>query len=140
MEIIYNLSIQQLEQLHQLYKQEWWAAERTLKETQKCVNGSQISIACVDQDQRLIGFVRVITDFTFKALVLDLIISKPYRGRGLADTLMHLVTSHKELLNVKHFELYCRPELEKFYARYGFSTELGNIRLMRLTNSVSTLV
>jgi len=36
------------------------------------------------------------------------------------------------LSRVKHFELYCLPELEPFYESFGFSTEAGGVRLMRL--------
>jgi len=135
MEIIYNLSSRQIEQLHQLYQKEWWTDKRSLDETSHCVAGSQICIACIDEQQNLMGFVRVLTDFTFKALIFDLVVAKPHRGKGLANKLLKLVKSHKDLTEVKHFEPYCRPELEKYYEQYGFSTEVDNIRLMRYVKS-----
>jgi hypothetical protein len=44
---------------------------------------------------------------------------------------MERLVSHPDLARVKHFELYCLPELIPFYERWGFSTEVGEIVLMR---------
>jgi len=131
MEIIYQLSVNQIEDLHNLYKDEWWTANRTFEDTKKCVKGSQICIGLIDENKTLIGFVRVITDFTLKALILDLIVEKNCRGQGLSKKLMSLIKAHEDLIDVKHFELYCLPELEIFYSQFGFSADVGGIRLLR---------
>jgi hypothetical protein len=47
---------------------------------------------------------------------------------------MSLVKNHDKLVKVKHFELYCLPELEIFYKNLGFSTDVGGIKLMRCSN------
>jgi len=135
MEVIYELSTNQLESLHSLYKNEWWTKSRTLEETIKCVHGSQVCIGLIEKNNDLIGFVRVLTDFTFKALIFDLIIKSEYRGKGLSKKLMSLVKAHEKLKNVKHFELYCLPELEGFYKQFEFSGEIDGIQLLRYKNA-----
>ena len=45
--------------------------------------------------------------------------------------LIELVLQHPDLAQVKHFELYCLPELGAFHERHGFSTDVGGVRLMR---------
>jgi GNAT superfamily N-acetyltransferase len=80
---------------------------------------------------RLVAFVRVITDFVYKGLVLDVIVDPAYRGTGLGTRLMDEVVEHPELRDVAHLELYCRPELEPFYERWGFTSDLGVLRFMR---------
>jgi ribosomal protein S18 acetylase RimI-like enzyme len=82
----------------------------------------------------LIGFARVLTDFTFKALIFDVIVNPDYRGLGLGDRLVSLIVSHPRLKSVASFELYCLPELIPFYERHGFGDDVGGIRLMRRTN------
>ena len=93
--------------------------------------GSQICIGLTDDTGNLIGFVRVITDYTFKALVFDVIVADAHRGKGLGDHLIKLVLEHPDLARVRHFELYCLPDVGPFYERHGFSTEVGGVRLMR---------
>ena len=44
---------------------------------------------------------------------------------------MKAILGDARLSRVKHFELYCLPELEPYYAAFGFSTDVGGIRLMR---------
>ena len=133
MQLIYELTPTQVESVHGLYKSEWWTKQRTLKETKNCINGSQICIAALDVDGALQGFCRVITDYTFKALIFDVIVSSQYRGHGLGNELMQSIQSHPKLREVKHFELYCLPELVPFYQKHNFTSEVGGIRLMRLT-------
>lgn len=135
MNVIYSLNENHIAQLHELYQQEWWTKGRTLEETKNCVNGSQICIGLVSANDDLIGFARVLTDFTFKALIFDVIVRKNNRKNGLGDRLLTLIKSHEKLQGVKHFELYCLPEMYNFYAKHGFKTNLGEIRLMRLSNA-----
>ncbi len=134
MEVIYQLTDNQIEELCTLYQTEWWASGRTLEETRRCVAGSQICIGIIDEDRSLIGFARVLTDFTFKAFIFDVIISAEHRASGLGSRLIGLIKGHHQLRSVKTFELYCRPELEPFYEKHGFSSEVGSIRLMRQKN------
>jgi len=131
---IYRFTEDHLAQLHALYQQEWWTKDRSLEETKSCVAGSQICIGLTTQNDELIGFARVLTDFTFKALIFDVIVRNDHRKTGLGDKLLSLIKSHQKLGNVKHFELYCLPEMFDFYAKHGFTPEIGEIRLMRHIN------
>lgn len=130
MDVIYELTESHIQDLHNLYKNEWWTNQRTLQQTTQCVEGSQICIGLLDHNT-LIGFVRVITDYTFKALILDLIINNEYRAQDLGAKLMQLVKDHKKLKQVTHFELYCLPELIDYYKQFDFSEEIGGIKLLR---------
>lgn len=131
MHVIYSLSEDHVKQLHSLYGNEWWTNSRTLDETKRCVKGSQIVIGLTDENNVLIAFVRVITDFTFKALIFDLIVDKNFRGKGLSRRLISLVNNHTDLKHVSHFELYCLPELKDLYKKFEFSDELDGIQLLR---------
>jgi len=135
MDAIYLLNEKHIIQLHDLYQKEWWTKGRTLAETTKCVGGSQICIGLVDDNNDLVSFARVLTDYTFKALIFDVIVRRSERGHGLGDELISLVKEHKLLRGVKHFELYCLPEMYSFYAKHGFTADVGKIRLMRQTNA-----
>ena len=118
-------------QLHAFFAREWWTVGRSIEETRRCVEGSQVRIGLLDAAGDLIGFARVVTDYTFKALIFDVIVADAHRGNGLGDRLIELVLEHPDLARVRHFELYCLPDVAPFYERHGFSTEVGGVRLMR---------
>lgn len=132
MKVTYQLSENQIKQLHKLYIQEWLTEERSLEETQKVVRHSQVIIAMVDEKDVLVGFVRVLTDYTFKAMIFDLIVSSNCRRKGIGKRLLALVLGHKSLDAVKHFELYCLEEMGGFYEQFEFSGKLGKLKFMRM--------
>ncbi|HVK98614.1 MAG TPA: GNAT family N-acetyltransferase [Dongiaceae bacterium] len=132
MPILNQLDDSLIPALHQLYQNEWWSKGRTLDETVRCVRGSSLVFACVEEGQ-LIAFARVVTDFVFKAFVFDVIVAESARGTGLGERMIDAVLNHPQLTSVKHVELYCKPELVPFYQRWNFTTELGPIHLMRRT-------
>lgn len=135
MKVIYHFSDNHIKQLNSLYKEVWWGKERTLDDTIRCVAGSQVCIGILDANNNLIGFARVISDFIYKAIIFDVIVSEDSRGNGVGQRLMDLVKNHDELQKVKHFELYCLPEMEAFYSNFGFSTDIDGIKLMRCINT-----
>lgn len=135
MTIIYSFSDNHIKQLYQLYKDVGWGKERSIEGTKNCVQDSQICIGILDKENNLIGFTRILSDFIYKAFIFDVIVSAEHRGNGLGQKLIELVKSHEKLKKVKHFELYCLPEMEAFYSSIGFSTDVGGIKLMRCTNA-----
>jgi len=131
MNIQHQLLAKQVEQLHALYQKESWSKGRTLEETRRCIAGSTLCVALVDDDNNLAAFARVLTDGIFKALIFDVIVDEKYRGQGLGNQVITTIKKHPMLARVKHLELYCLPELEPFYEQQGFNTDVGNMRLMR---------
>ena len=135
MEVIYEFNEKYILQVHSLYQREWWTKGRTLEDTRRCLSGSQICVGVLGASKNLIGFVRVLTDFTFKALIFDVIVEESNRSHGIGEQLIELVKSHPRLVRVKHFELYGLPELFPFYEKQDFTTEVGGIALMRYINA-----
>ena len=131
MQIIYQLNETQIKQLHVLYQNTWWAKERSLDNTRKCVKNSSIIIAITDQDNNLQAFCRILTDYIFKASIFDVIVAEEFQGQGFARKLLELIKTHKDLAEVKHFELYCLPDKIAFYEKYGFTTNVDGMKIMR---------
>ena len=131
MDVCHQLDNKQMEQLHALYQCESWSAGRSLEETQIAVKNSQLCFALVDGEKNLVAFARVLTDYIFKALIFDVIVDGKYRGRGLGNTLVMTIKNYSRLSQVKHFELYCLPELHDFYGKHGFTLNVSDMRLMR---------
>lgn len=128
-----ELSGEQKDDLHELYRNEWWTADRKRADVDDVVEHSDEVFAFYDADtDRLAAFARVLTDYTYKAFVFDLIVAAEFRETGLGDRVMEAVLDAPALASVEHFELYCLPDLVGFYERWGFDDYLGDLRLMRL--------
>jgi len=125
-----RLTDSQAGMLHALYQDEWWTRGRTIEETLTLLRrADHLFGVCEPGTGRLLAFARVLTDGVFKAFVFDVIVAKD--SRGLGSRLMRRILEHPDLREVKHVELACPPELETFYERLGFTTDVGGIRLMR---------
>ena len=95
---------------------------------------SDIIVGAVDGEEDLVGFVRVLTDFVYKATVFDLIVRPDWRGNKLGRVLMNAVITHPALGNVEHLDLNCLPEMCKYYESLGFTSDLGGLSLLRRFN------
>ena len=130
--LIDRLTEEQILDLERLYQAEWWTKGRQLSDVRKMLENTDVITAFCDYDsQKLVAFARVITDYTYKALILDVIVDASYRGKNLGRALMDAIVAHPQLKSVRHFELYCLPELVPFYKKWGFTEELGELRFMR---------
>lgn len=128
-----ELSSEQKDDLHELYLNDWWTSDREREEVDSVVeNSDEVFAFCEPDTGTLVAFARVLTDYTYKAFVFDVIVASRYRGTGLGDRLMDAILDDPALASVRHFELYCLDDLVAFYERWGFSDELGDLRLMRL--------
>ena len=134
-EIREGLERSHLDQLMGLYAAEWWTAGRELPEVESMLAGTDLVVALVHRPSgRLVGLARVLTDFVYQALVLDVIVAEDLRGTGLGAALMEAIVNHPRLASVRTIELACQPELVDFYARWGFTDKVGRSRLMRRTS------
>ncbi len=76
---------------------------------------------------------------THKAMIFDVIVEPRYRKQGLGKKLMDAILSHDKLQKVKHFELYCLPEIVAFYKDYRFEDDLERLVFMRRINPLQYL-
>ena len=131
-EVVHDLNSEQIKALHEMYQMEWWTKGRTLTDVQIMLDNSDVIVAFVGtKDKELIAFLRVLTDYVYKAIIFDVIVKESYRGKHLGNELMNTITEHPSLSKVKHFELYCRPEMIPFYEKWGFTKNLGELHFLR---------
>lgn len=128
--VVSQLNEQQISELVELYKNEFWSNKRTRPEVDKMLAASDIIIGLVDECDRLVAFTRVLTDFVYRAIIFDVIVKPDYRDQGLGKQLLDAVVNHPQLQAVEYLGLYCLPEMVQFYERWGFTTEIGGFQLM----------
>jgi predicted GNAT family N-acyltransferase len=133
-EVISALTEEQIQDLHTMYQSEWWTKGRQLSDIRLMLRHSDLIIAFCDiETKRLVAFARVLTDYVYKASLLDVIVAASHRGQGLGGAVMDRIMNHPALKSVRHLELYCLEEMMPFYQKWGFTEKLGELRFMRKT-------
>jgi len=133
-DVLRTVEANRLPELLELFHTTWWMSDRTLEETSRILEESDIVVALLDRPtDLLVGFARVLTDYVHIALILDVVVSPTHRTTGLGTTLMTTLVEHPSLQPVRSLELVCQPDLIPFYNRWGFTTQVGPSLLMRRT-------
>lgn len=115
--------------LETMYAKEWWTKGRTAERINKMLAGSDVVIGCCNKSNTLVGFARVLTDYTYKAFIFDVIVATEFRSSGLGREILQRILNHPDLAEVVSFELYCPESLIPYYQKNGF--ELSDSRLLR---------
>ncbi len=80
------------------------------------------------QEQKMIGFARVVTDRATFANMVDVFVISEEQGKGLSHYLMQAIDKHPDLQGIRRFTL--TTSTAKFlYKKYGF-TKLNNPSIM----------
>jgi predicted GNAT family N-acyltransferase len=120
-------------ELMDLYRHEWWTNQRRDHDVARMLQHTDLVVGvCTDPGDRLVGFLRVLTDRVYKAVIFDVIVAQSHRGAGLGRRLIEYVLAHPMVAHVAHVELYCKPDLMPFYEQCGFAAPGPEMNFMRL--------
>lgn len=100
-----------------LANESYWASGIPLTVVKKSIENS-LCFGVYEQEKQ-IGFARVISDLATFAWLCDVFILKPYRGLGLGKWLVNCVLSHPELQNLRSWIL-ATQDAHGLYLQYGF--------------------
>ena len=112
------------EQLQILLRQTDWADDRTLDGIQRMLDATYLVLGAWEGD-RLIGFVRTITDGIYRALVDDVIVEESRRRRGIGSERMQGLVKRLRELEIEEVFLRCGGGVAPFYKRHGFEKSHG---------------
>lgn len=128
-----TLEPSRLPDLLELLRTAWWMSDRTPEDVALMLTESDL-VFVLTSAGRVVGFARILTDFTYVALLLDVVVAEDSRGSGYGAALLDAVVEHPRLAVVRSLELVCQPELIPFYRRWGFTDQVGRSLLMRRTS------
>lgn len=118
-----------LQCLHELLRDTYWAKGRTLEHIARAVRAS-FCISAWDSD-RMVGFARLITDFVAHAYLADVIVDPALRRRGIATRLVSALIGH-EAVATCHITLHTR-DAQAVYRPLGFADLASMVRRQRRT-------
>ena len=111
-----------LKDVVRLLKTTYWANKRSPEQIEKSMRNSSC-YGIVTQENKLIGFARVISDYATTWYLCDVIIDPEYRHRGLGKALVSHIASLPEYAGLRGF-LFTR-DAHGLYEQYGFETVNG---------------
>jgi predicted GNAT family N-acyltransferase len=101
---------------------EWWD-DRDERKVRRALAATDEVVALRDDESGdLVSAARVLTDYTYYAMVFDVIVHEDHRGEGLGEDLMAAVVTHPPLADL-HLTLLAREGLVPFYESCGFEPQ-----------------
>ena len=131
--VVETFTEEQINQLLEMYRNEWWSKERKVEDVILMLKNSNI-IALIDKNNNeIIGFARFLSDCIYRATIYDVMISKNYRTLGYGRILLETLLRHKYLNNIERVELCCQNQNVLFYEKFGFKKVPEGTNFMRKT-------
>ncbi|AIQ98285.1 GNAT family N-acetyltransferase [Prochlorococcus sp. MIT 0801] len=111
-----------LKKLQNLFNRNaFWAKDRDLKSIRKMLANSS-GVISIWKNKEIIGFGRVTTDCSYRAVIWDVIVEKQYQGSGIGKLVIAEILKMKKLRQI--CKIYVMTTNQKdFYLQMGFKLE-----------------
>ena len=106
-----------------LLKTTYWASKRSKEQIEKSMRNSSCFGISLCDEQKLIGFARVISDFATSYYLADVVIDQEYRHQGLGKALVSYIVSQPEYTGLRGILL--TKDAHRLYEKYGFESADG---------------
>ena len=106
-------------EVHELLKKAYWAKDRSELTTQKAISNSLNYAIFETNSERLVGFARVVTDYSTVYYLSDVYIDEKFRGRGLGKKMVEWIVLQEDKLVGVNGLLKTRDAMS-LYEKYGF--------------------
>ncbi len=113
-----------------LLKMTYWADQRPLEVIEKSMQGSSCYGVYLVDEEKLVGFGRVISDFATTYYLCDVIIDTEYRHRGLGTALVSYIESRPEYDGLRG--ILVTRDAHALYERFGYSVLNDRVMLRNM--------
>jgi GNAT superfamily N-acetyltransferase len=135
MNIIFKNELPPADKYFNLFLTTGWNEEYhfTKKDIEEANKQSWFAVSAYE-DKILVGFGRIISDGTYHALIVDVIVHPDYQRKGIGKEIMnHLITKCKEH-KVRDVQLFAAKDKSVFYEHLGFFIRSADAPGMQLNN------
>jgi GNAT superfamily N-acetyltransferase len=92
---------------------------------------SWLVISAYDEN-KLVGFGRVVTDFVLHAMIYDMIVLPDYQGMGIGTMIIEALVTRCKEQGIRDIQLFCAKGKRTFYERNGFEVRAEDSPGMQL--------
>jgi len=115
--------------IHSFLNRTYWAEGISKETIRRSIEGS-LCFGVFENDKQ-VGFARMITDKATFAYLADVFIIEEYRGRGLSKWLMQAIMSHHDLQGLRRMILATK-DAHGLYKQFGFTPLINVERWMQI--------
>ncbi len=108
-------------QLVCLYALAPWGKGRTVDDAREMLTHTDVAVSAWDENH-LVGFGRVLTDYVYRASIWDVIVHRDYQGLDIGTEIVQRILHHPDLKRVELFWL-CTRDKQAFYEKLGFNSK-----------------
>jgi ribosomal protein S18 acetylase RimI-like enzyme len=110
------------------WNKDYKASPDELERTNK---NSWLVISAYDEN-KLVGFGRVVTDFVLHAMIYDMIVLPDYQGKGIGTMIIEKLVNRCKEQGIRDVQLFCAKGKKAFYERNGFEIRAEDAPGMQL--------
>ena len=115
--------------IHSFLNRTYWAEGISKEIIRRSIEGS-LCFGLFENDKQ-VGFARMITDKATFAYLADVFIIEEYQGRGLSKWLMEVIMSHPDLQGLRRMILVTK-DAHGLYKQFGFTPLINVDRWMQI--------
>ena len=121
--ILEGVENMRLNDIVRLLRTSYWAEHRSIEKIEASLRQSACYGVWLEDEQKLVGFARVITDSATTYYLCDVIIDAEYRGKGLGTALVGHIVSRPAYAGLRG--LLLTRDAHGLYAKFGFQPAEG---------------
>ena len=115
-----------IDEVVRLLRMTYWADKRSAEQIEKSMRNSSCYGVRLDDDKKLVGFARVISDYATTYYLCDVIIDTDYQHKGLGTALVSYIESLPEYTGLRG--ILITRDAHDLYRKFGY--EVLNERVM----------
>ncbi|MDR3625826.1 MAG: GNAT family N-acetyltransferase [Ignavibacteriaceae bacterium] len=122
MSVTYKTNQPLIDQYFNLFETTGWNKEYCLNkdELNLSLSNSYYTVS-VYEDNKLVGFGRIVSDGVLHAMVYEMIVDPDYQGEGIGSTILNMMVDKCLENNIRDIQLFCARGKKSFYERHGFT-------------------
>lgn len=120
-----------ISEVMRLFKQTYWADKRPREHVEKSMMNSRCYGVYLENEQKLVGFARVITDYSTTYYLCDVIIDKEYQHNRLGTALVSYIENAPEYQGLRG--ILITRDAHALYEKFGYQT-LNNRAMVKGLN------
>ena len=124
--IIDNAEEMDIDEVIRLLKMTYWADKRTKEQIERSMRNSDCYGIYLEDEGRLAGFARVISDYATTYYLCDVVTDENWRGCGLGTALVSYIESRKKYEGLRG--ILITRDAHALYEKFGY--EVLNDRVM----------
>jgi ribosomal protein S18 acetylase RimI-like enzyme len=114
-----------IEEVARLLRMTYWAGERSIETIEKSLRNSSCYGVCLEDEGKLVGFARVISDYATTYYLCDVVVDPDYRGRGLGTALVSHIEASPEYAGLRG--ILVTRDAHSLYRQFGYEVLNGRV-------------